>query len=222
MGAGIAQAAVLGGLETVIHDPDEAALDKGVTRLREDLAKGAERGRWSEVDAGRALERLTRGGSGIESLAGCDLVIEAAPEDLELKRELFAGLAEVCGPETVLATNTSSLSVTAIAAPTPGPERVVGMHFFNPPVLMDLVEVVAGEDSSAAALDAATEVARRIGKTPIRARDSVGFVGNRCLRARSPSRLCGCSARGSAPTRRSTASTGSAAASGWGRSSSWT
>jgi 3-hydroxybutyryl-CoA dehydrogenase len=182
MGAGIAQAAVLGGLETVIQDPDEAALERGVTRLREGLAKGAERGRWSEDEANGALERLSSGGSGIESLAGSDLVIEAAPEDLELKRELFAALAEACGPETVLATNTSSLSVTAIAAPTPGPERVVGMHFFNPPVLMELVEVVAGDDSSPAALEAATEVVRRMGKTPIRARDSVGFVGNRCLR----------------------------------------
>ena len=182
MGAGIAQAAVLGGLETVIQDPDAAALEKGIARLREGLAKGADRGRWSEDDAARALDRLTVGGTEIESLAGCDLVIEAAPEELELKRKLFAALAEACGPETVLATNTSSLSVTAIAAPTPDPERVVGMHFFNPPALMELVEVVAGDDSSAAALEAATEAARRMGKTPIRARDSVGFVGNRCLR----------------------------------------
>jgi 3-hydroxybutyryl-CoA dehydrogenase len=182
MGAGIAQVAVLGGLEAVIQDPDGGALEKGIERLRAGLAKGAERGRWSEEDAATALERLTSGGSAIESLAGCDLVIDAAPEDLELKRELFAGLAEACGTETVLATNTSSLSVTAIAAPTPRPERVVGMHFFNPPALMELVEVVAGDDSSDSALDAATEVARRMGKTPIRARDSVGFVGNRCLR----------------------------------------
>jgi 3-hydroxybutyryl-CoA dehydrogenase len=182
MGAGIAQAAILGGLETVIHDPDGTALEEGMSRLHAELTKGAERGHWSAPGTARALELLTRGDAGVESLAGCDLVIEAAPEDLELKRELFAGLAEVCDPEAVLATNTSSLSVTAIAAPTPGPHRVVGMHFFNPPVLMDLVEVVAGDDSSAAALDAATEVARRIGKTPIRTRDSIGFVGNRCLR----------------------------------------
>jgi 3-hydroxybutyryl-CoA dehydrogenase len=182
MGAGIAQAAVLGGLETVVKDPDEAALARGIERVRTGLAKGAERERWSEDEANRALERLTPGGTGVESLAGSDLVIEAAPEDLELKRELFAALAETCGPEAVLATNTSSLSVTAIAAATPGPERVVGMHFFNPPTLMELVEVVAGDDSSDAALDAATETARRMGKTPIRARDSVGFVGNRCLR----------------------------------------
>jgi 3-hydroxybutyryl-CoA dehydrogenase len=182
MGAGIAQAAILGGLEVVIQDPDEGALERGIGRIREGLAKGAERGRWGDDEVDGALERLTAGGTGIDSLAGSDLVIEAAPEDLELKRELFAALAKACGPETVLATNTSSLSVTAIAAPTPGPERVVGMHFFNPPVLMELVEVVAGDDSSDAALDAATRVAERMGKTPIRARDSIGFVANRCLR----------------------------------------
>jgi 3-hydroxybutyryl-CoA dehydrogenase len=182
MGAGIAQAAVLGGLETVIQDPDEAALEKGISRLREGLAKGADGGRWSEDEANRAADRIMAGDSEVESLAGCDLVIEAAPEDLALKQELFAALADACGPEAVLATNTSSLSVTAIAAPTPGPERVVGMHFFNPPVLMELVEVVAGDDSDLPALEAATEVVRRMGKTPIRARDSVGFVGNRCLR----------------------------------------
>jgi 3-hydroxybutyryl-CoA dehydrogenase len=183
MGAGIAQAATLAGLETVVQDPDEPALERGISRVREGLAKGAERGRWSEEDASRALERITTGGPpDVGALAGCDLVIEAAPEELELKRELFAALAEATGPETVLATNTSSLSVTAIAAATPGPERVVGMHFFNPAALMELVELVAGDDSSAGALETADEVARRMGKTPIRARDSVGFVGNRCLR----------------------------------------
>jgi 3-hydroxybutyryl-CoA dehydrogenase len=118
MGAGIAQAAVLGGLETVIHDPDAGALEKGIARLREGLAKGAERGRWSEDDAARALDRLTVGGTEIESLAGCDLVIEAAPEELELKRKLFAALAEACGPETVLATNTSSLSPRPLRTPS--------------------------------------------------------------------------------------------------------
>ena len=90
----------------------------------------------------------------VADLAGCDLVIEAAPEDVELKRRLFAELAEACGPEAILATNTSSLPVTAIAAETPDPERVVGMHFFNPPALMKLVEVVATADSSEAALEA--------------------------------------------------------------------
>ena len=109
-------------------------------------------------------------------------MIEAAPEDLELKRRLFAELAEACGPEAILATNTSSLPVTAIAAETPGRERVVGMHFFNPPALMKLVEVVATADSSEEALAATTEVGRRMGRTPIRAKDSPGFIANRLAR----------------------------------------
>ena len=109
-------------------------------------------------------------------------MIEAAPEEVALKRELFAELAGICGPETILATNTSSLSVTEIAAGVPEPGRVVGMHFFNPPALMRLVEVVAGEESAEAALAATAEVARRMGRTPVRAADQIGFVGNRCAR----------------------------------------
>ncbi len=110
-------------------------------------------------------------------------MIEAAPEDLELKRELFADLADACGPETILATNTSSLPVTEIAAGVAPPaSAVVGMHFFNPPALMKLVEVVATADSSAAALEATTEVGERMGRTPIRAKDSPGFIANRLAR----------------------------------------
>ena len=109
-------------------------------------------------------------------------MVEAAPEDLELKRELFAALAEACGPEAILASNTSSLPVTAIAAEVPHPERVVGMHFFNPPALMKLVEVVATARSAEAALEATTEVGRRMGRTPIRAKDSPGFIANRLAR----------------------------------------
>ena len=109
-------------------------------------------------------------------------MVEAAPEDLGLKRELFASLADACGPEAILASNTSSLSITAIAVEVPNRERVVGMHFFNPPALMKLVEVVATVDSPPAALDTTTEVSRRMGRTPIRAKDSPGFIANRLAR----------------------------------------
>jgi 3-hydroxybutyryl-CoA dehydrogenase len=181
MGAGIAQIAALGGYETSLYEPDADALERGMERLRRDLGRGAERGRWS-ADEAEAAEGRLQGHTEDEGLAGCDLVIEAAPEDVELKRELFVRLAEVCGPGTVLATNTSSLSVTAIAAPIERPERVVGMHFFNPPALMRLVEIVAGDDSGEPALELATEVGTGMGRTPIQARDSVGFVANRCVR----------------------------------------
>src|SRR5215208_916336 len=181
MGAGIAQIAALGGYRTIIYELDSRALQRGLEQLRAALRRGAERGRWSEQDAIDALGRIETDAI-IESVKDCDLVIEAAPEDLDLKRNLFERLASVCGPSTVLATNTSSLPVTAIAAGVSEPDRVVGMHFFNPPALMELVEVVAGDESGEPALELATEVARRMGRTPIRARDSVGFVANRCVR----------------------------------------
>ena len=181
MGAGIAQIAALGGYETYLYEIDQKQLDRGLEMIRNGMRRGAERGRWSESEAAAALERL-RTDTLIEPLHDCELVIEAAPEDLELKRNLFERLASVCGEGCVLATNTSSLSVTAIAAAVGRPERIVGMHFFNPPALMQLVEIVSGDESGEAALGLATETARGMGRTPIRARDSVGFVANRCVR----------------------------------------
>jgi 3-hydroxybutyryl-CoA dehydrogenase len=181
MGAGIAQIAALGGYETFLYEIDEKQLERGLEMVRNGMRRGAERGRWSETEAAEALERL-RTDTLIELLRECELVIEAAPEDLDLKRNLFERLAATCGPETVLATNTSSLSVTAIAAAVPEPQRIVGMHFFNPPALMELVEIVAGDESGEPGLERATEVASGMGRTPIRARDSVGFVANRCVR----------------------------------------
>ena len=181
MGAGIAQIAALGGYETLLYEIDEKQLERGLEMIRNGMRRGAERGRWGESDAADALERV-RTDTLIELLTDCEVVIEAAPEDLDLKRNLFERLASACGPETVLATNTSSLSVTAIASAVPEPQRIVGMHFFNPPALMQLVEIVAGDESGEPALELATEVARGMGRTPIRARDSVGFVANRCVR----------------------------------------
>jgi 3-hydroxybutyryl-CoA dehydrogenase len=181
MGTGIAQVAALGGYPTRIYDALPGAAEKGVARIGEILARGASRGRWSEAEAEAARNRVGAV-TDLGELAGCNLVIEAAPEDVELKRELFTKVAEACGPETVLATNTSSLRVSEIAAGVPHPERVVGMHFFNPPVLMKLVEVVAAADASEQALAATTEVAERMGRTPIRAKDTPGFVANRLAR----------------------------------------
>jgi 3-hydroxybutyryl-CoA dehydrogenase len=181
MGAGIAQIAALGGYETFLYEIDEKQLDRGMELIRNGMRRGSERGRWSEAAASEALDRL-RTDTLVELLRDCELVIEAAPEDLDLKRNLFAQLASVCGEACVLATNTSSLSVTAIGAAVRDQQRVVGMHFFNPPALMELVEVVAGDESGERALELATEVAQGMGRTPIRARDSVGFVANRCVR----------------------------------------
>ena len=181
MGAGIAQISVLGGMETLIHDPDPKALHRGIDRATSAIEKGVKRGRWSPEQALAALGRLGAARE-LESLAGRELIVEAAPEDLEVKRELFGRLEGVTGGDSVLATNTSSLSVTAIAEGAARPELIVGMHFFNPPAAMKLVEVVAGEHSGEPALALTTEAAEAMGRTPIQAKDSVGFVANRCAR----------------------------------------
>ncbi|MDQ2631293.1 MAG: 3-hydroxyacyl-CoA dehydrogenase NAD-binding domain-containing protein [Actinomycetota bacterium] len=181
MGRGVAQVAALGGYATVIHDVAPELAEAGAAALRNSLAKGASLGRWSEEEA-EAAGNLVETATDLDELGGCDLLIEAAPEDVELKRDLFVRLARTLGPDPVLATNTSSLRVSEIAAGVPNPERVVGMHFFNPPALMKLVEVVAAERSSEQALAATTEVAERMGRTPIRAKDSPGFVANRLAR----------------------------------------
>jgi 3-hydroxybutyryl-CoA dehydrogenase len=181
MGAGIAQLACLGGFETRLHDPLPEALAAGESRISDGLEKGLARGMWNEEEAADARKRL-HPVERLQDLAGCELTIEAAPEDLALKRGLFADLAAACGPHAILATNTSSLSVTAIAADVERPERVCGMHFFNPPPLMRLVEIVAGDETAPATLDAATEVARTMEREPIRAADAIGFVANRLAR----------------------------------------
>jgi 3-hydroxybutyryl-CoA dehydrogenase len=182
MGAGIAQLACLAGARTLLHDPLDEALARGVEQIRRGLERGAERGRWSPEDAAAAAARL-EAADRLEQLSPCDLVIEAAPERLELKRELFARLSrEVVSGECVLATNTSSLLVTAIASAAERPERVVGMHFFNPAPLMRLLEVVAGTESSPEALAVARATGEAMGKVVIDALDGPGFLVNRCSR----------------------------------------
>jgi 3-hydroxybutyryl-CoA dehydrogenase len=181
MGRGIAQVAALGGFETRLYDAFPEAAENAAVKIREALAKGSVRGRWSEAEADAAANRIGPA-LAIGELAGCELLIEAAPEEVELKRRLFAEAAAACGPEAILASNTSSLRVSDIAVGVPNPERVVGMHFFNPPVLMKLVEVVAAERSSEQALTTTTTVAEAMGRTPIRARDTPGFVANRLAR----------------------------------------
>jgi 3-hydroxybutyryl-CoA dehydrogenase len=181
MGAGIAQVAVLGGYETYLHDPFPAALERGVASVTDGLRKGAERGRWSSEDADAAGQRL-RPAAALEDLAPCELVIEAAPEDLELKRDLIERLSGICGRDVLLATNTSSLPVTAMASAAARPGNVFGMHFFNPAPLMPLLEVVAGSESSEEAIATGRAVGERMGKRVILATDGPGFLANRCAR----------------------------------------
>jgi 3-hydroxybutyryl-CoA dehydrogenase len=181
MGAGIAQLACRAGADTLLFDPIPEALERGLERARQGLKKEAERGRLSAEQAEAASERL-RAVENLDGLAPCELVIEAVPERLDLKHELYRRLSEIVEERCVLATNTSSLLVTAIAAAASNPERVVGMHFFNPAPLMRLLEVVAGEQSSEEALALADATGEAMGKTVIRASDGPGFLVNRCNR----------------------------------------
>jgi 3-hydroxybutyryl-CoA dehydrogenase len=181
MGAGIAQLGCLAGIDTYLHDPFPEALERGGERVHRGLAMGAERGRWSEDEAAAAEARLVLAES-LEELAGCDLVIEAAPERAELKRELFARISEVCAEDAVIGTNTSSILVSSLASAAARPENVVGMHFFNPPVLMRLLELIAAEQTGERALAVAQAVGEAMGKRTIVAADGPGFLVNRCGR----------------------------------------
>ncbi len=178
MGHGIAQVAAQAGYAVRLADAVPGAARAGLERIRANLDGAVQRGKVTAAERDAALARIEPAAGVAEAARGADLVIEAAPEDLDLKRELFARFAAVA-PTAVLATNTSSLSVAAIASAASRPQRVVGMHFFNPVHLMKLVEVVTHEGSSAAARDAAVAAARRMGKEPIVVRDSPGFASSR-------------------------------------------
>ncbi len=181
MGAGIAQLACLSGARTLLHDPIPEALERGVGNIKRQLERGVQRGRLTQEQADEAGNRIEPAAS-IEQLEASELVIEAAPERLELKRELFDRLDGLVSEDCVLATNTSSLLVTAVATSVKRPERVVGMHFFNPAPVMRLLEVVAGEQSSDRALAVARAAGEAMGKHVIDATDGPGFLVNRCNR----------------------------------------
>jgi 3-hydroxybutyryl-CoA dehydrogenase len=177
MGSGIAQLGCAAGMRTLLHDPLPDALERGAEGARAGLAKWTEKGRADEEAASR-LEPV----ADLAGLAPCELVIEAAPERLELKRELFGRLSEVCGEGAVLATNTSSIPVTALASAAARPENVVGMHFFNPAPLLRLLEVIAGVQTGERALALARAAGEAMGKHVIVASDGPGFLVNRCGR----------------------------------------
>ena len=179
MGAGIAQISVQSGFDTVGREVSDELAERGRGTVERYLARGVERGRLSEADHDAAVGRLTLT-TDLADLADCDLVIEAVLEELELKRELFAELDRIA-PDAILATNTSALSVSEIAEATERPQRVVGMHFFNPAPVLPLVEVVRGRESSDEAVDAAYGWAVQAGKQPVRCNDTPGFIVNRIL-----------------------------------------
>lgn len=181
MGSGIAQVAAQNGHPVVLYDVTAEYAERGFEKIRSALMRNIDKRRMDQREAEMALGLIART-SDLSALQTARLVIEAAPEDIDLKRDLFAQLDALCPPETILASNTSSLSIAALAGATQRPDRVAGMHFFNPPPLMALVEIVRGESTSEATLAALVSWARRWSKTPIVARDTPGFVVNRVAR----------------------------------------
>jgi 3-hydroxybutyryl-CoA dehydrogenase len=180
MGAGIAEVFVRGGLEVTAVEVNDQLLEKGRGRIHASLQRAVDRGRLDPAEQAVIVQRL-RFTTARADLAGCDLVVEAVPERLELKTSLFGELDALCPAHTVLATNTSSLPVTAIAGATGRPERVVGMHFFNPAPVMRLVEVVRTVVAADDAVDGVIELAGRCGKTPVLVGDRAGFIVNALL-----------------------------------------
>jgi 3-hydroxybutyryl-CoA dehydrogenase len=180
MGAGIAQVSVEAGFDTIGREVSDDLAQRGRSVVERYLSRAVERGRSTEADRDAALGRLTLT-TDLAALSECDLVIEAVLEELELKRDVFAELDRITRPDAILATNTSALSVSEIADATERPERVVGMHFFNPAPVLPLVEIVRAPKSSDEAVDAAYAWAEQAGKQPVRCNDTPGFIVNRIL-----------------------------------------
>lgn len=181
MGAGIVQVVAEAGLAVLVHDPQEGATERAQHRIEGFLGRKVEKEQLSADEATAAASRIQPAGS-LEELGAADLVVEAIPEELELKRDAFRRLDAVADEATILATNTSSLSVTRIASATSRPGRVIGMHFFNPVPLMALIEVIAGPTTDPEVTDTVALLARRLGKTPVVAADTPGFIVNRIQR----------------------------------------
>ncbi|MBN1267890.1 MAG: 3-hydroxybutyryl-CoA dehydrogenase [Anaerolineales bacterium] len=179
MGSGIAQTAAVYGYQTTIMDIDPNALQKGQAAIARSAGKLLQKERISEEQYQAALK--IKGSGSLQDSADADLVIEAATENPNLKEKIFAELGETATDKAILASNTSSISISRIAAVVKHPERVVGLHFFNPVPLMKLVEVIEGKQTEKETVEAAMEFARSLGKTPVLAKDSPGFIGNRIL-----------------------------------------
>ena len=181
MGHGIAQiCAQVGKVDVIMRDMSEDLVQKGLSGIKGFLDKGIERGKLTREEADAVLSRI-KTTTKLEDVADADLIIEAVPENMNIKRDLFTELDRLCKKEAIFASNASSLSITEIASITGKPERIVGMHWFNPPQLMKLIEVIIGSETSNDTAEALMDFSRKLGKTPIRVKDSPGFVVNRIL-----------------------------------------
>jgi len=181
MGAGIAQVCAVAGYRVAMRDVGEVYLQKGMDAIRSSLKKGVERGKLTQEQADAAVARIRTTLDLAEAVKDAAIVIEAVPENLELKKQVFKELDEFSSEDVILATNTSSFSITEIASATRKADRVVGMHFFNPAPIMNLVEVIRGASTSDQTVQAVRDLAARLGKTPVNVNEAPGFVVNRLL-----------------------------------------
>lgn len=180
MGSGIGQVAAQAGMAVLLYDVNQEIVDRGLGNIQKGLVRLTDRGKLSPDEQGAILGRL--GGTAVlEDLSGADVIIEAAPEDSAIKEDLFRKLDHIARPEVILASNTSSISLTQLGAVTNRPEKVIGMHFMNPPVVMQLVEIVRGLATADETYTVIDGLARKMGKTTIQAKDYAGFVVNRIL-----------------------------------------
>lgn len=180
MGSGIAQVMATGGFHTILIDRDDIQVAVGLSRIKHGLEKAVEKGKTSLEEMDR-IRGLIEGKTDLGSLADCDLVIEAVPEDLKIKTQIFHYIAAICVPETIIASNTSSISITAMAAATTHPEQFIGMHFMNPAPVMPLVEVIRGLKTGDQTFQAVWNLALQLGKRPVASEDRPGFIVNRII-----------------------------------------
>jgi 3-hydroxybutyryl-CoA dehydrogenase len=180
MGNGIAHVFAVSGYDVVLMDIEESFVDKAIARITKNLDRMIKKEKITEADKDATLNRITKTTS-VKDLADCDIVVEAATEDYTLKQKIFKDLSSICKDGAVLASNTSSISITEIAAGTKCPEKVVGMHFMNPVPMMKLVEIVKGVQTSDETVEAVTALSEKLGKNPVLVNDYPGFVANRVL-----------------------------------------
>lgn len=180
MGAGIAQAFAAKGYEVIIRDIKDEFVERGLAGIKKNLSKLVEKGKMTTEVMEEILSRLS-GTTDMGAAADCDLVVEAAVENMEIKKQIFAELDRICKPETILSSNTSSLSITEVATATKRPDKVIGMHFFNPAPVMKLVEVIRGIATSQETYDKVKTISAAMGKEPIEVAEAPGFVVNRIL-----------------------------------------
>ena len=180
MGSGIVQAFAQKGYEVIVRDIKDELVQSGIVRINNVLSKLVSKGKMTEETKEDILSRIS-GTTDMNLAADCDLVVEAAIENMKIKKEIFAELDKICKPETILASNTSSLSITEVASATNRPEKVIGMHFFNPAPVMKLVEIIRGMATSQETFDEVKELSVAIGKEPVEVEEAPGFVVNRIL-----------------------------------------